>query len=98
MTLPPRAHAERHSWLVRVRDKLNRLRFEVAACDLASRTCGDVVVAEQFADRYFANTDDSGLGEPLPQPPSWLLPFERAKGESLRDTRIRARAELRGAA
>lgn len=94
MTLSPQDHAARQAWLTRVRDKLNRLRYMVGACDLAKRTCGEVVAAEQFADKYFGNTDDTGLGESLPEPPSWLLPFEPAKGESLRDTRRRARAEL----
>lgn len=88
VTLPPQAHAERQSWLVRVRDKLNAQGIMVAACDLGRRTCGEVVEAERWADK----------AGPTQAAPRWLWPFFREPGETILETRRRARAERRGAA
>lgn len=96
MTLPPQAQAERQSWLTRVRDALNARGILVAACDLKKRTCGEVLAAEQWANGPVVSYGD------IVSPPAWLRPFVKrvanGAGETLLETRRRARAECRGAA
>lgn len=80
-----RARVERQSWLTRVRDALNDCLVMVSACDLSRRTCGEVVAAERWAT-------ERGMKIRLPDT---LRPFVRRHGETLLETRRRARRELR---
>lgn len=85
MTLPPSAHAERQSWLTRVRDGLNQCLVMVSACDLSRRSDLEVVEAELWVWRVSS----------FRSLPTWLRPFvRRERGESLTETRRRARREL----
>lgn len=88
MTLPPSAHAERQSWLTRVRDQLNQCLVMVSACDLSRRSDREVFEAEQWVWRV----------QGFRAMPSWLRPFVSRKNETILETRRRARRELQVAA
>lgn len=80
---------EHHAWLSRVRDALNKRGVMVATCDLKRRTNLEVCEAQDWA-AWNGSTERSALVEEMPE---WLRPFMSRHGESILQTRQRARAE-----
>jgi hypothetical protein len=65
------------SWLAVVKDKLLLVDVHVTCKEIGKRTCGEVLAAEDWAEREYLYASDNDI-ERVPKP-EWLPPSETQK-------------------